>query len=116
MKRDPIKLRFTDKTPPIDLWRTYPLWEFCVGEEGIEVQHEGTIRPSEATHWNSVFDHSQAYDLAAAFGEAEFADGRVLPAEVDLGASATSGKHGMPSAIYIYFQPPKVTDRYRWTL
>ena len=74
------KIRITDATPPMELWRQFPLWEYCVTEEGRSGQHEGTLKPSRAREWRSRFDHSTRYDLAMVFGEATLADGRVLPA------------------------------------
>jgi hypothetical protein len=110
------KIRITDATPPMNLWRQYPLWEYCLDEEGLPGQHEGTIKPSRAQEWRSRFDHSAGYDLATVFGEATLADGRTLPAELDFGGAPSVGPHARPELLYIYFAPPSVDDADRWSL
>src|ERR1700755_1744078 len=109
-------IRVTGTVPPMHLWRTYPLWEFCVDEEGCPGQDEGTLRPSKAREWRSIFDHSAGYDLAMAFGEATLADGRVLPAEVSFSGAALAGREAGPQMIHIYFAPPSVAESDHWTL
>jgi hypothetical protein len=103
-------------TPPMELWRQYPLWEYCVGEEGEPGQDEGTLKPSKAKQWRSRFDMSASFDLAMVFGEAELADGRVLPAELSFFGAPPMDPDAGPEVLHVYFAPPSIADQDRWTL
>jgi hypothetical protein len=116
MSNDASKIRITGATPPMDLWRRYPLWEYCVAEERRPGRDEGTLRPSRAKEWRSRFDHSASYDLAMVFGEATLADGRVLPAELSFCGAPVVGREAGPELLHIYHSPPSVAGRDRWTL
>lgn len=112
MQPDPTRLRFTDATPPLELWRQYPIWEYSLDEEDEPDQNEGTIRPSDADSWNYAFDMRTGYDLAYTFGEATATDGRKFPVKVAL--------HGLGGddidVVEIYFASPSVDDADCWTL
>jgi hypothetical protein len=116
MSKPMKRLRVTGGTPPMELWRQYPLWEYCVGEEGEPGQDEGTLKPSKAKQWRSRFDMSASFDLAMVFGEAELADGRVLPAELSFFGAPPMDPDAGPEVLHVYFAPPSVADQDRWTL
>ena len=116
MPRARRKLRF-NQTPPIELWRTYPLWEYCIDEEGVPGQDEGTLRPSDAPNWNLRFDHSAPCgDLAFVCGEATLADGTRLPTLLSFYGAPIVGKDAGPEILQIYVAPPRVDDGSYWTL
>ena len=99
------KLRFTGESPPLRLWRQYPIWEYCLGEEGVPGQDETTIRPSKAKYWIP----RRGFDIAEVFGEAYLADGRVFPAS--LGIAGDRARY-----FTVCFNPPMVDAPNFWQL
>lgn len=70
-------LRFTGAWPPLDLWDNYPNWEYALDEEDLPGQDDTTLRPAENSH-------SIDEDVVFTVGEITLADGRLLPALLEL--------------------------------
>ncbi len=69
--------RFTGEWPPPSIWDEYPNWEYALDEEDIEGQDETTLCPSANVKYIDA-------DTVFSAGDAQLANGEVLPALIEL--------------------------------
>ncbi len=81
-------MRFTGQWPTPTVWDEHPNWEYALNEGGVPGQDESTLRPAEE---NDIIGPDVAYTA----GELTQADGRGLPALIEM-------DHGRPVGIFAF--------------